>query len=149
MPYRIAKSVVIESGHLLSKHSGDCRFPHGHSRTVEVIVTAEQLDRQEMVCDFQFLKSAIVAAVGRYDHAFLINAADPRAEVWREAYGDRIVALAEGDPTTELLARIVFDTVRERLTAACAGRESSPAAGLRVERVRITETASSWAEYWE
>ena len=40
MPFRIGKSFVIESGHLLSKHPGKCRFPHGHSRRVEVVLAA-------------------------------------------------------------------------------------------------------------
>ena len=44
MRYRICKSFEIESGHMLSKHPGRCRFPHGHSRRVDVVLSAEDLD---------------------------------------------------------------------------------------------------------
>ena len=38
MVYRICKSIELESGHLLSKHPGNCKFPHGHTRSVEMTV---------------------------------------------------------------------------------------------------------------
>lgn len=149
MPYRIAKSITLESGHLLSKHPGACRFPHGHSRTVEVIVTADELDRNDMVCDFQALKAAVQAAAGHYDHAFLLNGADPQFAALQEAYGERIIAFAGTDPTTEVIARTVFHAVAARLAAARAAPGFPVAGSVRVERVRVTETATSWAEYWE
>ena len=53
MRYRVCKSFHIESGHMLSKHPGLCRFPHGHSRRVDVVLGAETLDSSGMVCDFR------------------------------------------------------------------------------------------------
>src|ERR1019366_3823108 len=44
MPFRIAKSFTVESGHLLTKHPGACRFPHGHSRTIEIVVASDALN---------------------------------------------------------------------------------------------------------
>ena len=35
--YRICKCIELESGHLLSKHPGNCQFPHGHTRSVELV----------------------------------------------------------------------------------------------------------------
>ncbi|RFC52406.1 MAG: 6-pyruvoyl tetrahydropterin synthase [Verrucomicrobia bacterium] len=35
MPFRICKTIEIENGHMLSKHSDKCQFPHGHTRKVE------------------------------------------------------------------------------------------------------------------
>ena len=37
MPYRICKTLEIENGHMLSKHPDKCRFPHGHTRKVELV----------------------------------------------------------------------------------------------------------------
>ncbi len=139
MPFRIAKSFTVESGHLLSKHAGACRFPHGHSRTIEIVVTADTLDAHDMVCDFKALKAAARAAVERFDHTFALNTADPRFAEFRAAYGDRIVPFEKTDPTSEILAREIFHAVRTQLALPAA----------RLERVRVTETATSWAEYWE
>lgn len=140
MPYRIAKSFTVESGHLLTKHPGACRFPHGHSRTIDVVVAADRLDARDMVCDFAELKAAAGEIVARYDHTFALNTADPRFAELRAAYGERIVPFEHIDPTTEALARAIFDAVRAKLAA-------NP--GVRLERVRVTETATSWAEYAE
>ena len=59
MPYRICKTFEIESGHMLSKHPDLCKFPHGHSRKVEFVLEAGELDQNEMVCDFKSLKEAM------------------------------------------------------------------------------------------
>jgi 6-pyruvoyltetrahydropterin/6-carboxytetrahydropterin synthase len=149
MPFRIAKSFTVESGHLLTKHPGACRFPHGHSRTVEIVLVSDQLDDRDMVCDFKAVKAAAVHAVMQFDHTFALNTADPRCTEMRAAYGDRVVALPDTDPTTEVLARVIFQEVRARIAEAPASSDFPLAPGVRLERVRVTETASSWAEYWE
>jgi 6-pyruvoyltetrahydropterin/6-carboxytetrahydropterin synthase len=139
MPFRIAKSFTVESGHLLTKHPGACRFPHGHSRTVEIVVCSAALDPADMVCDFKALKSAAAEAIERFDHTFAINTADPRYAELRAAYGEHVIAFPNTDPTSEVLAREIFQQVRSRLNVP----------GVQLERVRVTETATSWAEYWE
>ena len=149
MPFRIAKTLTIESGHLLTKHPGACRFPHGHSRTVEIVVTADSLDDHDMVCDFKALKTAVAGVVARYDHSFSLNTADPRFRELRAAYGDRVLGFQNTDPTTEVLAREIFWEIRAQMTAAAADAEFPIPSGVRLERVRVTETSSSWAEYWE
>ena len=59
MPYRICKTIDIENGHMLSKHPDKCQFPHGHTRKVEFVLEAAQLDQNEMVCDFKIIKTAL------------------------------------------------------------------------------------------
>ncbi len=149
MPFRIAKSFTIESGHLLTKHPGACRFPHGHSRTVEIVVTADALDGHDMVCDFKALKTAVAETIGRYDHTFALNTADPRFRDLRSAYGERVLGFTNTDPTTEVLAREIFCEVRAQMTAAAADAEFPIPDAVKLERVRVTETGTSWAEYWE
>ena len=152
MPFRIAKTFTVESGHLLTKHPGACRFPHGHSRTVEVVLTADTLDARDMVCDFKALKRVIETAVSRYDHSLALNTADPQFTTLRAAYGDRVVPFEQTDPTSEAMARIIFREIRSSLATASqsvADPAYPIAPAVRLERVRLTETATSWAEYWE
>lgn len=141
MPFRIAKSFTVESGHLLTKHAGACRFPHGHSRTIEIVVASDNLDAHDMVLDFKTLKSSAADLIERLDHTFALNTADPRFAELRSTYGDRIIPFENTDPTTEVIARELFQTLRRRL--------SSLTPHVRLERLRVTETATSWAEYWE
>lgn len=149
MPYRIAKTFEIESGHILSKHPDKCRFPHGHSRRVEVVLAADQLDAHDMVCDFKAVKLALKEFLDAWDHALALNTDDPHYAFYVQQYGERIVPFPHADPTTERMAKVIFDEMQRRLAAAVAASTAKYpiATGVRVERVRVTETSSSWAEY--
>lgn len=151
--YRVCKSFTVESGHLLSKHPGVCRFPHGHSRRVDVVLASERLDERDMVCDFKAIKLAVESFIERFDHSTAINSADPRLPLLREAGGERLVVFDNEDPTTEAMARAVFEHLagvlarRESVRDPKSGIEYRFPEGVRVERVRVGETPTSWAEY--
>jgi 6-pyruvoyltetrahydropterin/6-carboxytetrahydropterin synthase len=149
MPYRIAKIFEIESGHLLSKHPEKCRFPHGHSRKVEVVLVADALDANDMVCDFKAVKHILAEFLDRWDHALAINTADPQFGFFRKAYGERVVPFTDRDPTTEVMAKAIFDELVARLAQPATVAGYTIGTSVRVERVRVTETSSSWAEYSE
>jgi 6-pyruvoyltetrahydropterin/6-carboxytetrahydropterin synthase len=158
LPYRICKSFEIESGHLLSKHPGACRFPHGHSRRVDVVLAADTLDARDMVCDFKTVKLALHGFLARFDHALAINSADPLLPQLRSTpvagFADHLVVFEGEDPTTEVLAERIYRFLEGEIRRGgvyhdSTGIEYAFPAGLRVKRVRVTETSSSWAEYGE
>ncbi len=151
MIYRVCKSFHVESGHMLSKHPGLCRFPHGHSRRIDVVLASPQLDRSEMVCDFKTLKLAVSAFIERFDHAMAVNSNDPLLPQLKSV-DERIVVFQDADPTTELLAKYIFDHLSSELAAGRTYTDDRGDAyrfppGITLERVRVTETATSWAEY--
>lgn len=151
MPYRICKIIEVESGHMLTKHAGSCQFPHGHSRQVELILEASRLDENDMVCDFGVIKTALSGFLQSFDHAMCMNTADPMFATLKKAYGDRIIPFEKQDPTTEVVARMIFDRVRDCLKAY-ARRKDKPypfSKSVRLVRVRVWETSTCWAEYGE
>jgi len=151
MPYRICKTIEIENGHMLSKHPDKCRFPHGHSRKVEIILEAKDLDDHGMVCDFKIVKEAVGDFLESYDQAICMNTQDPMFETMKKAYGDRVIGFTETEPTTEVLAKTFFDAFRDKLGEY--GSQGAPRyilrGSVRLKRVRVWETSSSWAEYEE
>lgn len=149
MPFRICKSFEIESGHILSKHAGHCRFPHGHSRRIDVVLTAESLDANEMVCDFKAVKNVLENFVHGWDHALCLNTDDPQFDFYQKTYGSHVIAFAGTDPTTEIMARTIFAELQRGRHEAKPGAAVAIGAAVRIERVRVTETSSSWAEYFE
>jgi 6-pyruvoyltetrahydropterin/6-carboxytetrahydropterin synthase len=151
MPYRICKSFEIESGHMLSKHPEKCRFPHGHTRKVEFILEAGALDGNDMVCDFKVVKDLMTDFLEGYDHALCMNTDDPEYERMKAAYGERIIGFAKVDPTTEVLAETIFRFFQQRLNEhiRTAGERFAVRADVRVVKVRVWETSSSWAEFAE
>lgn len=151
--YRICKTFRVESGHMLSKHPEACRYPHGHSRTMEVVVSSKQLNENDMVLDFKALKHAIEDYVDLFDHSMAINSEDPLRKVLEKQFPEGVVVFEETDPTTEVFARDLFEFVDEILKKGWKTRTKSgieyeiPAGRVKLERVRVSETASSWAEY--
>jgi 6-pyruvoyltetrahydropterin/6-carboxytetrahydropterin synthase len=151
--YRICKAFEIESGHMLSKHPDRCRYPHGHSRRVEVVLASPELDANDMVCDFAALKHALHRCLDRLDHAMAMNSEDPALkQLEGTGMRERVVVFQGVDPTTEVLAKHIYDYLVGEIAA---GREYRGDRGqsyrlpqnIVVERVRVGETSTSWAEY--
>lgn len=151
MPYRICKTFEVESGHMLSKHLDLCKFPHGHSRKVEFVLEASDLNQNEMVCDFKVLYDAIGDYIKSFDHSICVNTNDPNFQKLKEAFGERVVAFEDKDPTTEVIAKRIFDEAKKRIAAYAANPQARYPIGhrLRVVSVRVWETSCSWAEYSE
>lgn len=147
--FRICKSLEIENGHMLTKHPDKCRFPHGHTRRVEFVLEAEELDENQMVCDFKIIKEAIGEWLDTFDHALCMNTEDPAYQDFKERYGDRVIGFENEDPTTELMAKRIFDHTTAALTEYSARTDVRYRLGgtVRLARVRVWETTSSWAEY--
>jgi 6-pyruvoyltetrahydropterin/6-carboxytetrahydropterin synthase len=149
MPYRICKIIGIESGHMLSKSQDNCKYPHGHSRQVELILESDELDQNDMVCDFSVLKIALKGFLDLFDHAMCINTKDPMYETFKKTCGERVIGFDNIDPTTEVIAKMIFDEIHESLNQY-AKKKSQPyplAKKVRLVRVRVWETSTCWAEY--
>ncbi len=153
MRYRVCKSFTVESGHLLSKHPGVCRFPHGHTRRVDVVLSSDSLDERDMVCDFKAIKLAVEGFVERFDHAMAVNSEDPRLPGLLAAGGERVIVFENEDLTTEVMARVIFEHLAASLKSRVELRDPRDGAayafpaGVALERVRVSETPTSWAEY--
>lgn len=138
---------------MLSKHPEKCRFPHGHTRSIEVVVSSERLNQQEMVVDFKALKMAVGPYIDRLDHTMSINSKDPLLGSIQETYPESVIVFEDQDPTTEILAKDLFDFIADVLASGFSCKTSSgatydiPAGTVQLERVRLWETPTSWAEY--
>jgi 6-pyruvoyltetrahydropterin/6-carboxytetrahydropterin synthase len=120
--YRISKRFAgIEAAHHLDglPDGHKCSRLHGHSYAVEVTVTAQHLTGPGFVVDF-----AELAPLGDY----LKKAADHR--VLNEVFGFQ--------PTSENLARHLYDWCQDNILLP---------SGARIESVRVSESATAWAEY--
>lgn len=118
--YRIAKSFHFEAAHQLHNlpEGHQCSRVHGHSYVIEVWLRSTRLDLAGFVTDF-----ANLAPIGRYLDEF----ADHRT------LNDLL-----HQPTSELLAHHLFDWATDNLGLP---------ENVSVEKVRVSETGRSWAEY--
>ena len=137
--FRIAKTFEVEYGHRLCKHPEKCRLPHGHSLRIEVVARGRRLDDNDMVCDYKALKTVVAGVVDRLDHAMALNSKDPELGALK-AIGDRVLLFEDEDPTTEVLARWLFESISERLKPGTEVESPSGTTyripnGLELERI--------------
>lgn len=151
MPFRICKIMEIESAHMLSKHPENCRFPHGHSRKIELVLESDSLDQNDMVCDFKVIKATIHEFIQSFDHAMCINTEDPHYQEFKSIFGDKIIGLKGSDPTSEVMAKMIFNAVKHRLAKYRENPDTNYplGKGVRIVRLRLWETSTAWAEYFE
>ncbi|SEF55577.1 6-pyruvoyltetrahydropterin/6-carboxytetrahydropterin synthase [Nonomuraea solani] len=121
MSFRIGKRFTFEAAHQLSGLPGGhkCGRLHGHSYTVEVVLTATELSESGFVIDFANLDPIKRHLAEHFDHQPLNEAIDI-------------------EPTSENLARVLFEW--------CAKNVPLPATAA-IEAVRVSETSATWAEY--
>jgi len=150
--YRICKRFDFQAAHVLSKHPGRCRFPHGHNYRVEVTLVADALDENDMVCDFQALKAVVEEYLDSLDHAILLNSGDEDS-CRSQADNPRRVTFENHDPSSEILAKEIFERVKTGLAKETVRNRHGVSYKLNpratLEKVRVWETDSAWAEYQE
>ena len=125
MPFRICKTIDIENGHMLSKHPDKCQFPHGHTRKVEFVLEANELDQNQMVCDFKIIKEAVGDFLDSFDHALCMNTDDPAYHDFKSRYGDRVWETANS--WAEYLACPPWPHARNHLPSRISRNPATPA----------------------
>lgn len=90
-----------------------------------------------MVLDFTALKDAVADYIERYDHAMAMNSNDSLLPAIKKVHPESVIVFEDTDPTTEVIAKDVFDHLQRCRWGS----------GIVVERVKVWETPTSWAEY--
>jgi 6-pyruvoyltetrahydropterin/6-carboxytetrahydropterin synthase len=130
--YRVTKEITFCYGHRLLRYDGPCRHLHGHNGLIEITFFSEDLDPRGMVVDFDDLKTLVKGWVDEHlDHKMLLSKEDPMLPVLQE--NGEPTYVFPGNPTAENIARAIFEHAAE--------------AGYPVEKVRLWETDTSWAEF--
>jgi len=117
--YRLRVESHFDAAHKLVGYNGKCSELHGHTWKVEVFVTGEELDKIGMLVDFKILKSRLKEITEKLDHSFLND--------FKEI----------GNPTSENISKYIFKNLRDLPK------------DVRLEKVRVWESPSSWCEYHE
>lgn len=151
--YRICRTFQVETGHFLSnkKNTSDCHTPHGHSRKIEIILASKELDGNDMVCDFQILKTSFGKFLDSFDHAMLINSESEHYDYFSKNF-DKVIVFEKHDPTSEAIAEKIFKHINAELSknkyyTNKDGSTYKISDKVFLERVRVWETANCWAEY--
>ncbi|MDE2141159.1 MAG: 6-carboxytetrahydropterin synthase [Elusimicrobia bacterium] len=141
----IRKLFRFEAAHIVRNCSSDrCKYSvHGHSFRCELLLTADRLDRGQMVYDFGLLKSSVKDFIDGFDHSALFweKEAPAYAKAMKE-HSRRWVQLPVS-PTAEQLTRVIFVAAQALLdnTEKANGDDTA-----RVHSVILHETETGSAQ---
>lgn len=138
--YRIRKQFKFEAAHRLAHAYSKCCTDtiHGHSYIVEVFIVSESLDAANMVIDFGELKTLIGDLFVEWDHAIAMPKGIIKEDADLSILGSKLI-ITDTNPTAEWMCREFFETIKKSLSENL----------VRVEKVRVHESATGWAEYQE
>jgi 6-pyruvoyltetrahydropterin/6-carboxytetrahydropterin synthase len=121
--HTISKTFTFEAGHRLASlgEGHKCSRQHGHSYTVELILTADTLVPPGFVTDFGDLEPFARYIKNTLDHRNLNE-----------------VEELDFEPTSENLAQHLAEWAEKNLQPHIPGR---------VKAVRVSETPKTWAQY--
>lgn len=115
----------FSAAHSLRGYNGDCSRLHGHNWTVQVFIRSEKLDEVGIAMDFKLLKKDLDAVLAELDHQNL----------------NEHPYFKERNATSENLAVYIYNRLKPGI--------SRPGLGLQLSKVRVCESASSGASYFE
>lgn len=141
----IRKLYRFEASHIVRNCSSDrCKYSvHGHSFRCELLLTADRLDRGQMVYDFGLLKGGVKDFLDGFDHASQFwNKEAPAYVKAMKDNSKRWVSLPVS-PTAEQLTRVIFVAVQAMLdnTVKTNGDDTA-----RVHSVILHETETGYAQ---
>ena len=90
----------FSAAHRLREYNGECEKLHGHNWRVRVTVESERVDHLGMVIDFRELKRLLGEVLEKMDHAYLND----------------LESFAEQNPTTENVAKLIYEKLSVRLS---------------------------------
>ncbi|MDR1415543.1 MAG: 6-carboxytetrahydropterin synthase [Odoribacteraceae bacterium] len=141
---RIRKLFRFEAAHVVRNcASRRCRENiHGHSYVVEVFISANALDRGDMVMDFALLEP-VRALIDRFDHAYCLwRGEGEEFKEWIYRCNRRVVEMPVS-PSAEGYALLFFVLIDEIVAAIPRLNGDGEA---RLYSVRVHETATGYAE---
>lgn len=141
----IRKLYRFEAAHIVRNCSSDrCKYSvHGHSFRCELLLTADRLDRGQMVYDFGLLKNQVKCFLDGFDHSTLFWEKETSAYVKAmKEHSKRWVQLPVS-PTAEQLTRVIFVAARALLDNTDKANGDDTA---RVHSVILHETETGSAQ---
>lgn len=120
--YNLIVETSFAAAHNIRGYKGKCEKVHGHNWKVQVVLASEKLDSLGMVIDFKDVKETTHKILSRFDHTYL----------------NELDEFAKENPTTENLARILYNELTKKLPSA-----------ITVSKVTAWESENCGASYYK
>lgn len=121
--FEVSVMMSFGAAHNLRGYRGKCEALHGHNWKVEAVLQSSRLDKLGMVEDFTAIKERLKEVLSVLDHGYLNDVA-PFNKI---------------NPTSENIARFIYQGMKKEF----------PTPHLKISRVKVWETETSAATYFE
>ncbi|AFL84575.1 queuosine biosynthesis protein QueD [Belliella baltica DSM 15883] len=130
----ITKIFTFEAAHRISDHDGACSQLHGHSYSLHVTVSGDDL-KKDMLLDFKDLKKIVQEEVIEvFDHALLLKESEKNL-IDFEKIGQKIFWMPY-EPTAERILLWMKDRIAPQLPSH-----------VKLEGLTLYETATCYARW--
>jgi 6-pyruvoyltetrahydropterin/6-carboxytetrahydropterin synthase len=141
----ITRRLEFDAGHRLPNHQGQCRNVHGHRYAIEITLSGDLMNQQDVPDDGMVLDFGDVKAVAKehlvdlWDHAFLVHRSDKVMVDFLAAIAGHKTVVLDVVPTAENLASVAFAILKKAYHDHFRHT-------LSLQRVRLYETPNCWAD---
>jgi len=139
--WSVTKRIEFDAAHRLSDYDGKCANLHGHRYAVEFTYSSTELDDIGFVIDFGYIKRTVGEWLdSEWDHKSILKEGSFGIMGQDFIVVDE-VALMKQNPTAENMAAHLYGIAYQYLVdAELTGR-------VELDKVRVYETPTSWAEF--
>ncbi|MDQ0298753.1 6-pyruvoyltetrahydropterin/6-carboxytetrahydropterin synthase [Salibacterium salarium] len=126
--YELNKDMQLAAAHFIpASTAGKCANVHGHTYVINVTIAGDHLNETGFLVDFKTIKNIVH---DRFDHSLLNE---------DEAFGDTPQNDSDTFPTTEVVARTIWQLIQRELDE-CVNKP-------RCLQVLVRETPTSYVVY--
>lgn len=140
---RVTKEFTFDMAHALYGYDGPCKNIHGHTYILQItligkVIDAESNPKLGMVIDFtDFKKIVNVHIIEVFDHALVLNASTPHAEIEGLSKTFEKVLYMDYQPTCENLLVDFLNRIHDKFPEY-----------INIHHIRLYETPTSFAEWF-
>jgi len=140
--FTVRKQFRFEMAHqLLSSYTSECNETiHGHSYILEVFISSNRLDENDMVIDFGQIKDLMSGYIEQWDHALVMSACADSDYLKVLKDNNKKLITIPNNPTSEYLSMIMYNAIKDLFTII---------SDIKLVKIRLHESESSWSEYGE
>lgn len=140
---RVTKKFSFDMAHALYGYDGPCKNIHGHTYHLAVTLIGTAINdsndpKNGMVIDFTDLKKIVSKnVIDIFDHALLLNAQSPHANLLEIKNSFNKVIYTEYQPSCENLILDILERIKKDLPNT-----------VSIHNLRLDETPTSYAEWF-
>ena len=141
--YKLTTYTELELGHRLrTSYAMKYQHFHGHRYEVEITVSSDHLNEDNMIVDFKKLKEIVKKVLDdKWDHAFCLKEDDPMVEYLQKDEHTERLWIVPDNPTLEWMVKFWFYQLQYTF--------DEEKLGIKMYSLKASETAKNTCEYTE